>query len=302
MLESLRVSLLPLVLVVGSAAAQAQQTSLPNSIVGASASIGDRDREAIAGFITHWSGVLASGDPISVNDARGEMISPARSPSATPIFLRAYSEAAVPALTTIASGNDPFRAINALQVARFLRSPEGVEVIIARVDPAGESNRAKRLVASGLLAEAITDAGMNPVQLDGTTRRLASLAAAEADWMIMLQEMEALDAVANLRDVAAASVELARQSQVRVLETAVARMKSDPQVVEAIYRTLLELRNQLVRMNSSQRAAFSKAFAPVFASIQSAAASGLATAPPNLKPTFEKTAEQAKVLANLTKG
>lgn len=306
MFDLLRASLLPMAVAITASTAAAQQAaSLPNSIVAASAPLSARDSQALTEFVAAWASQIAEGEPLRVNQARGELISPARSPSATPIFTRAYSEAVVPALGPIVGGDDTFRAINALQVARFLKSPEAVELIVVRVDPAQESERAKRLVAAGLLAGAIRDGQLNPVQLDGTTRRIASIAATEADWMVLLQLMEALDAVANLPNTPQASLDLARRSQLTVLEATVSRMKGpdgDPELIEAIYRSLLELRNQLVRMSSSQRAAFSRQFGPIFASIETTAKAGVATAPANLKPVYEKTAEQAKVLAGLTRG
>lgn len=305
MFDLLRASLVPMAVALSAATASAQQApSLPTSIVSASGTLSAADRQTLENFVSAWTSTLADGEPVRVNQARGELISPARSPSATPIFLRTYSEVLVPALQPTVAGDDVFRAINGLQVARFLKSPEAVELIVTRVDPASESLRPKRLVAAGLLAGAIRDGQLNPAQLDGTTRRIAGIAGTEADWMILLQFMEALDAIANLPNVPAASVDLARRSQLAVLESAVARMKGpdgDPNLIEAIYRSLLELRNQLVRMSSSQRAAFSRQFGPVFTSIESAATAGLATAPENLKPVFEKTAEQAKVLSNLTR-
>ena len=304
--DLLRASVLPMAVAISASTAAAQQAaSLPNSIVGASAPLSARDSQALADFVASWTTQIAEAEPLRVNQARGELISPARSPSATPIFIRAYSETLVPALAPIAGGDDTFRAINALQVARFLKSAEAVELIVVRVDPTQESDRAKRLVAAGLLAGAIRDGQLNPVQLDGTTRRIASIAATESDWMVLLQFMEALDAIANLPNTPQASIDLARRSQLTVLEAAVSRMKGpdgNPELIEAIYRSLLELRNQLVRMSSSQRAAFSRQFGPVFASVESAAKAGLATAPANLKPVFEKTAEQANVLADLTRG
>jgi hypothetical protein len=304
--DLLRASLLPMAVAVSASAASAQQAaSLPNSIVAASAPLSARDSQSVTDFVAGWTAQLADGDPLEVNKARGELISPARSPSATPIFIRAYSEAVVPALAPLVGGDDTFRAINALQVARFLRSAEAVELIVVRADPAQESDRAKRLVAAGLLAAAIRDGQLNPAQLDGTTRRIATVAGTEADWMILLQFMEALDAIANLPNTPQASIDLARRSQLTVLEATVSRMKGpggNPELIEAVYRSLLELRNQLVRMSSSQRSAFSRQFGPVFASIESAAKAGIATAPANLKPVFEKTAEQAKVLADLTRG
>lgn len=275
--------------------------SLPSRIVAASQPLSGGDLGAVKAFAASWAGAIADGDPSDVNDARAELISIARSPSATPVFRRAYGDAVIDALQPVVTGTDTFRAINALQTIRFLGTPDAVAAILDHADPDREANASKRLVAAGLLAAAIEDAELNPAQLDGTTRRIASLAAAEAEWMILLQSMEALDTIARLRNAPDASVALARRSQVSTLEGAISRMKGSPELVEAVYRTLLELRNQLVRMSSNERGEFARQFGPVFASAEQAARSGAETAPPNIRPTFEKTAQQAGVLANLTR-
>lgn len=274
---------------------------LPSRIVSATGSLGPSDLDAVAQFASTWGGRIAEGDPQEVNQARAELISVARSPSATPVFLRAFSERVIAELEPVIAGSDTFRAINALQAIRFLQTPDSVTVILDHADPAREKDSSKRLVAAGLLAAAIADAELNPAQLDGTTRRLASVAATETEWMILLQAMEALDTIARIPDAPATSVALARRSQVSTLEGAISRMKGSPELVEAVYRTMLELRNQLVRMGARERSEFARQFGPVFASVERAARSGIDTAPASLRPTFEKAAQQAQVLANLTR-
>jgi hypothetical protein len=282
------------------ASAQRADT-LPSRIVSANRSLEASELDAVKAFAATWGGRLADGAPSEVNQARSELISVARSPSATPIFLRAYGDAVIAEIQPVIAGSDTFRAINAMQAVRFLRTPDAVSLILDHADPDRETDASKRLVAAGLLASAITDAELNPAQLDGTTRRIASVAAAESEWMILLQSMEALDSIARLPNAPAASVALARRSQVSTLEGAISRMKGSPELVEAVYRTLLELRNQLVRMSARERGEFARQFGPVFASAEQAARSGLETAPPPMRPTFEKTAQQAQVLANLTR-
>ena len=274
---------------------------LPSRIVAATRPLDQSSLDAVEAYATAWGDRIANGSPREVNEARAELISVARSPSATPVFLRSYGEAVIDRLQPVIAGTDTFRGINALQAVRFLGSPDAVSLILDHADPDRESDDSKRLVAAGLLASAITDADLNPAQLDGTTRRIASVAAAESEWMILLQSMEALDTIARLPNAPAASVALARRSQVSCLEGAISRMKGSPDLVEAVYRTLLELRNQLVRMSARDRADFARQFGPVFASVEKAARSGLDTAPAPLRPTFEKTAQQAQVLANLTR-
>lgn len=297
--------MLPLLLAASTAGAQ-QPPSLPSSIVSSTSTLSAKDSQTVAAYASAWSEVLKSGEPRDVNRARAELVGPARSPSATPIFVNAYSGAVLGAVAPVAAGEDDFRSINALQVIRFLRTPEAVDAILSHADPQTESSASIRLVAAGLLGAAISDAAMNPAQLDGVTRRVASLAAVEADWMTLLQFMEALDAIAGLKGLPAPSVELARRSQVATLESTLRRATSeggDPRLAEALYRGLLELRNQMLRLGASQRATFASQFGPVFASIETTTKSAASAAgvSPEAKASLERTATLAQQLAGLSK-
>lgn len=298
---------MPLLLAVATAQPAAAQAppALPSSIVAANAPLSSRDRETVSAYVAHWSGVLASGDPTEVSRARGELANPARSPSATPIFLRGYADEVLPAVMPVVEGGDTFRAINALQVLRFLRTPESVDAIVARCDQRREPLRGKRQVAASLLKPAIAAASLNPAQLDGISRQIGAVAGAESDWMILLQLLRSLEAIAAQPGLPPASVELARSSLIAAIQSTVSRLggaNGDPSLIEALHRTLISMREQYVRLSGSQRSEFSRQMTPVLESIRAAASSGGSSAPANLRSAFAETEQIAGQLLALMKG
>lgn len=285
------------------AAAQAPP-ALPNAAVAATAPLAGRDRETVTAFVQHWGGAIADGDASEVVRARGELISPARSPSATPIFLRSYSEIVIGEVMPIVEGRDTFRAINALQVLRFLRTPESVEAILSRCDSRREMLRGKRQVAASLLRQAIGSADLNPAQLDGLSRQIGAIAATEPDWMILLQLLRTLEAISVQPGLPAASVELARTSLIGAMQSTVSRLggaAGDPSLVEALHRTLLSMRDRYVRLSGSQRSEFARQMSPVLEAIRTAAAANASSAPANLRPVFGETEQIAGQLLALMK-
>lgn len=285
------------------AAAQAPPT-LPNAAVAATAPLSGRDREAVTAYVRHWGGVLASGDADEVARSRGELVSPARSPSATPIFLRSYSEIVIAEVTPVIEGEDTFRAINGLQVLRFLRTPESVEAILARCDSRRETLRGKRQVAASMLRQAIGSAGLNPAQLDGLSRQIGAVAAAEPDWMILLQLLRTLESISVQPGLPAASVELARTNLIGALQATVSRLGGaggDPSLIEALHRTLLSMRDRYIRLSGSQRTEFARQMSPVLEAIRTAAAANAASAPADLRPVFGETEQIAGQLLQLMK-
>jgi hypothetical protein len=288
-----------------AAGAAAQVSSLPASVVATSSQLSPRDRQVVGAFVSEWSARLAGGDPADVTRARAELISPARAPAATPVFLRAYSEEVLQALAPTIAADDTFRAINALQVLRFLRTPEAVEAIASRCDQAAEPNRGKRQAASSLLGPAISATSFTPAQLDGLTRRIGAMAAGETQWMTLLQLLRTLQAIAAQPGLPAASADLARSTFATALRTTTTRATAadgDPQLIHAVQRSLLGIREQFVRLGGGARQEFARQMAPVIETIRTATAGATGRAPADLQPTFRATTELAEQLAGLMRG
>jgi hypothetical protein len=288
-----------------AATAAAQASALPTSVIASSAALSPRDRQLVAAYVSEWGRRLAESDPAEVTRARAELISPARSPSATPVFLRAYSEEVLGALAPVIASDDTFRAINALQVLRFLRTPEAVEAIASRCDHSAESNRGKRQAASSLLGAAIAATSFTPAQLDGLTRRIGGMAAGETQWMTLLQLLRTLQTIAAQPGLPAASTDLVRSTFATALRTTTTRATAangNPELIHAVQRSLLGIREQFVRLGGGARQEFARQMAPVLETIRTSTAEATGRAPADLQPTFRSTAELAEQLAGLMRG
>ena len=233
---------------VAEPAALGQASSLDRAIVTATSPLDGPKTSALKDFVTRWAKDLSgSDDPGEVTAARNALTEPARDPSATPIFRRNYAQAVLAELKPVIEGKDLRRAVNALQVVRFLRSPEAVDVIVERISPSAESDPNKRLAAASTLAAAVTDADLSPVQCDGISRDLVAAAKAEKDDQVLVQEIKVLAGISRRAGLPAASTEAALAGQVKVFtgltDSVAASPKADARMA-SVARALVMLRNQ----------------------------------------------------------
>ena len=259
----LRVSLLALCL---SSAAFGQTTSgtatLDRAIIASTSQLTPAQRTALSAYAAKQLQVLStSNDGKELEDARWELVSPARDPGATTTFRKAYASVLVVELAPIVKGTDLRRAINAMQVLRFTRNPDGLDVILERVSIATEPDAGKRIAASSLVADSFEDLDANNAYYESAARRLRDAAAIETDWMALQQKLNALGAAARRKDLPAENARTVRRSQVEaialVAKSAKASQSADMRVL-AMQRVLIGLRNDLLVMPAADRALLAK--------------------------------------------
>ncbi len=272
----LRVSLLALCL---SSAAFGQTTSgtatLDRAIIASTSQLTPAQRTALSAYAAKQLQVLStSNDGKELEDARWELVSPARDPGATTTFRKAYASVLVVELAPIVKGTDLRRAINAMQVLRFTRNPDGLDVILERVSIATEPDAGKRIAASSLVADAFEDLDANNAYYESAARRLRDAAAIETDWMALQQKLNALGAAARRKDLPAENARTVRRSQVEaialVAKSAKASQSADMRVL-AMQRVLIGLRNDLLVMPAADRALLAKSLVPALVDLLAAA-------------------------------
>ena len=272
----LRVSLLALCL---SSAAFGQTTpgtaTLDRAIIASTSPLTPAQRTALSAYAAKQLQVLStSTDGKELEDARWELVSPARDPGATPTFRKAYASVLVVELEPIVKGTDLRRAINAMQVLRFTRNPDGLDVILERVSIATEPDAGKRIAASSLVADSFEDLDANNAYYESAARRLRDAAAIETDWMALQQKLNALGAAARRKDLPAENARTVRRSQVEaialVAKSAKASQSADMRVL-AMQRVLIGLRNDLLVMPAADRALLAKSLVPALVDLLAAA-------------------------------
>jgi len=245
--------------------------SLDRSIVSTTGPLDGPKSAALGQYVAEWTRTLgSSADPADLRAARAALTDPARDPSSTPAFRRTFAGQVLPAIEPIVAGRDLQRAVNALQVARFLRTPESVELIAGRLSSGAEPDSGKRLSAASNLAAAVTDADLSPVQCDAVTRTVVAAAAAERDDQIVLQELKALQNLARRPNLPAGSLEAAQAGQIKVfadlVQSVAAAPKADPRMA-SVARALVSLRNQWLDLPRPQAMKLGPTLAPVLGSI-----------------------------------
>jgi hypothetical protein len=248
-----------------------QAPNVDRALLTASSPLSGTQTTALKDFVSRWvSDIATASDPAEVTAARNALTDPARDPSATPIFRRAYSGAVLAELAPIVEGKDLRRAVNGLQVARFLRSPESVDLIAGRLQPTAEPNPAKRLAAASVLAAAVLDADLSAVQCDGITRNLVAAARAETDDQVLLQEMKVLNGIARRSNLPPATAEAAQAAQVAIFSGLVQGVASSPKAdprMASVARALVSLRNQWLELSRPQAAKFGPTLGPTIGAV-----------------------------------
>jgi len=241
---------------VGQPMAWAQSPAVDRATLTATSPLDAAKTAALKDFVSGWTSDLAeSTDPAEITAARNALTDPARDPSASAIFRRTYSGVVLAELRPIVEGKDLRRSINALQVARFLRSPESVELIAGRLSPTAEPDVSKRLSAASTLAAAVLDADLSPVQCDGITRDIVAAAGLEKDDQVLLQQMKVLSGIARRPGLAPASADTALGGEVKVFAGLVDSVAAGPKAdvrMASVARALVSLRNQWLELSRPQ--------------------------------------------------
>lgn len=226
--------------------------AISTEIVQSTSPLDAAQRREVEAFTRTHVSELANGDPAEVVSARDALLGPTRLLNVTGVFLRSYSEAIIPAITPILDSDDSMRAENALRVLAFLRTPESTGLLVESIDPARTTDSTRRLVAAGLLGltvEAVPHSGLGSAVLVSTARGIAEAAAVETDWLVTLEELRALNAIALNPTLTKENRAQVRGMQFQAFAEIAGRIESnttpDP-LVHAIYRAILGLRGKLL--------------------------------------------------------
>lgn len=266
----------------GSPEALGQSATIDRSIISATGALNDGQKTSVSGFVGKYAETIRTGDNArAVEEARAALATPARDPAATPNFRKAYGQILVVELAPVAKGSDLHRALNAMQALRFSRTPEALDVIIDRTTVAGESNPAKRIAAASLAADAFEDLDASNAYFETAARRLRDAAVSETDWLALQQKLAAIGAAARRKELPADNARNVRKAQAEALASIAKAMKASSTAearMQAIQRTLVGLRNDLLVMQSADRSAVAKVLAPALSDLLACASAQWDTA------------------------
>ena len=233
------------------------QTTLPQDIVGSTRPLSSQQRSAVEEFATDQMNEMANGDPTEVVAARNTLVQTARRAGVTGVFLRAYSDAILPQATSILGAAEPMRAENTLRVLAFLRTPESLGILVSSADPLKIGDEGRRLVAAGLLKVAVeggAGSGLDSAVLTSTARTIAENLDQDTSWIVVLEELRALNAIAL-----SSSLTKENQNEIRgiqfgafqQLSTRIEESAEPSELIQAVYRAMLGLREKLLGNSNS---------------------------------------------------
>ncbi len=255
---------------------QSGGTGLDASVLGASGALNAAQKTSISSYAARSVEAIKTGtDQKTIDDARTALIKPSRDPGATSAFRKGYAGILVTELGPVAKGSDLRRAVVAMQVLRFTRNSDAIDVIVECATPSVEADPGKRISAGTLLIDAFEDLEANNTYFDQTARKLRDAAVAETDWMALQQKLNALAAAARKKELPAENARNLRKAQAEALAEIARKSKGSASVddrMRAVQRVLVGLRNDLLVMPQADRSQLAKTLAPALSELLVAAA------------------------------
>lgn len=258
--SSLVAALLASAMLSAPAAAQA----ISNEIVSAKSALTADQRKAVTADLDARAAKFADADPAEVVAMRNEMVGLLRNPITGIPFRREFGAEFARSFQRFADSKDAMRAANAFIVARYVKTEKGVDFIVDNLDADSQADASIRIAASSQLPKAIDEAPLSPPQLDALAKRVATIGRKETDWVVASHEVDAITEMLRTEQLPAAQSDAIAMSLAGTINDLAARTLdgSQPQLVNALQRALLAVRNQLSNVAASSRGKLLAAITP----------------------------------------
>jgi len=277
----------------------AQADALPPDLVAVKQALTTEQRKTVSEFVTQVAERFAEADPAGVAAIRSKLVEQIRLPTVSPNFRRDFGIEFVKGFGKFAQGTDSMRATNAFILARFIATAETIDFLADNLDPDAQPEVAIRMAAAAQLPKALDAAPLSAPQFDAITKRLAIVIKKERNWVVASHEVESITQMLReegLTPPQADAIAMSLAATINDLESRVAA-GSDPQLVNALQRALLAVRNQLSGIAGSARTKLLTGIAPSLESLvkmKSAPPAGIAEA--ELTTTFTAVVNTAGLL------
>ena len=292
-----------LTLVATASPVLAQADAIPPELVNVKQALTAEQRKSVTDFVAKEVDRFAEADPAGVVAIRTKLVDQIRQTTVSPNFRRDFGIEFVKGFAKFAEGTDSMRATNAFILARFIATAESIDFLIDNLDPDNQPEVAIRIAASAQLPKALDVAPLSPPQFDAMTKRIAAVLKKEGNWVVAAHEVESITQM--LREEAltppqAEAIAISLASTINDLQSRVAA-GSDPQLINALQRALLAVRNQLSGIAGSARSKLLTAIAPSLDSLvkmKSKPPAGISEA--ELDATFKAVVNTAGLLQKVT--
>ncbi len=237
---------------------QAKVPAPSKELVSSTKPIDAAGQKQISEFIASRCGIILEGDPSQARIASTDLQTVLRQATATPIFLRACAEGLKPLVPKIIATNDSFRINNILQVVRWTRSAEALDILIQQATTATQKDISIRIGASRLMPGCVANANLTAPQIDSAARRIRDASESETQWVVSVHEMQALAALVAVAQEAklTAQLDFARAEFLKTLtvSTVLASKPDGQEQIFALQRGLIILRDILLKTPKEEMA------------------------------------------------
>ncbi|MDG2422880.1 MAG: hypothetical protein P8M22_02755 [Phycisphaerales bacterium] len=213
----------------------------------------DAQKAMIKEYAGYWVQKLESEQPAEVQQARDKLSRPFRSVSgetASRMFRDIYSQETLPTLEKIVAGSNAYRAINAMQVAAAIGSPDSLSLLDNHIEPDVEKNPEIRLWAAIGISRCLGVDSISSDKIKTSLRALVRAAKIETNPLVLRREMETLNmAILNTRSDSEILRDFAISSEIDVLKTTLDRVEQKNAPVSlllAVQPSLLLIRMQYI--------------------------------------------------------
>ena len=248
-----------------SAVSAAQVQSISQQTIAAAGPLTAEQQAEIAKAMDGWAERVTGSDPDEVIEARGEIDKLAtKNPSMTVAFRRELGLAFAKRFEDAVTADKAERSVSIFYIARSIGTVESIDFIVDHMDADTTESPAVRIAASAQLPKAVESMQLSAPQLDAIAKRLVPLAGKEREWVAATHAFEAMGAMIRRKGLSAAQADAIGSSMSATINDLTERVTdgSAPEMVNALQRALLVVRNQLSDVPAPARTKLLATIAP----------------------------------------
>jgi hypothetical protein len=248
-----------------SAVSAAQVQSISQQTIAAAGPLTAEQQAEIAKAMDGWAERVTGSDPDEVIEARGEIDKLAtKNPSVTVAFRRELGLAFAKRFEDAVTADKAERSVSIFYIARSIGTVESIDFIVDHMDADTTESPAVRIAASAQLPKAVESVQLSAPQLDAIAKRLVTLAGKEREWVAATHAFEAMGAMIRRKGLSVAQADAIGSSMSATINDLTERVMdgSAPEMVNALQRALLVVRNQLSDVPAPARTKLLAAIAP----------------------------------------
>ena len=283
-----------------SAVSAAQVQSISQQTIAAAGPLTAEQQAEIAKAMDGWAERVTGSDPDEVIEARGEIDKLAtKNPSVTVAFRRELGLAFAKRFEDAVTADKAERSVSIFYIARSIGTVESIDFIVDHMDADTTESPAVRIAASAQLPKAVESTQLSAPQLDAIAKRLVTLAGKEREWVAATHAFEAMGAMIRRKGLSVAQADAIGSSMSAAINDLTERVMdgSAPEMVNALQRALLVVRNQLSDVPAPARTKLLATIAPSLKQLaDSKGKTPPAIAQAGLGETFDAVARTAGLL------